>query len=806
MPLFPGEQEYKVVKERQTSALPGFTTLTAAEKQEQSRYERKRRQKEIILASLLFVVMLILVYIQLEYFGSSSLIFLVMFNFNLLLLVTVLFIVLRNGLKLVLERKRRVIGSRLRTRLVLAISTMTLLPCLVMFLVTAQFVKLSVDFWFKNQVETTIETALNVARQNYDQSGKRLKSYAEQIITAMQAEDSVENYSQLFAQRRQEYNLALVGQLSAELHESHWQSSSSIGNSWQQIKEETDWQQIAPKKFSFYLGNGVVSDFVFGIHTLPPRVVSTPPAHAESMADNFPGEHPGEPTGDLSGNTSGNTSGGQPDERLGSGQTGSVLAGGYLVVGESMGRNFKSNLEIISKGADEYRQLRNLKSPLKGMLYITLMVLTLLIVLGTIWFSFRITREITSPIMALVDATGKVAKGDTNIKLEDTSSDELGILITAFNRMAEEIGTNRRELTDTNSLLAQQNLVLDQQRRYVETVIENIAAGVISLDANGFVTTVNKAACEILKMDAKELLGKSLVSLMPQESRQQIRDIAGKLFKNPNTVSQMHYTLAIGEEEHRLLVHAVGLAAVGGPLQGTVAVFEDITEMEKMQRMAAWREVARRIAHEIKNPLTPIKLSAQRIEKKFATEITDPAFTQSTQLIVRQVEQLQAMVQEFSAFAKLPEITPRRGRLEPILTDAVQMFRDSHTNISWHIQIEDGLPELEIDSLAMQRVFMNILTNAAEALEKQVNASVNIRAVYNKKLRQIRVDVEDNGPDLLSNEERARLFEPYFSRKKGGTGLGLAIVKSIVAEHRGYVRASRLEDGGTTVIVELPVI
>jgi two-component system nitrogen regulation sensor histidine kinase NtrY len=455
-------------------------------------------------------------------------------------------------------------------------------------------------------------------------------------------------------------------------------------------------------------------------------------------------------------------------------------------------------------GADEYRQLRNLKSPLKGMLFISLTVLTALITLATILFAFRVAREMTSPIMALVDATRRVAKGDVEVRLEDSSSDELSVLVQAFNRMTAEIGENRRELTETNDLLAQKNLVLDQQRRYVETVLDNIAAGVISFGANWLILTVNKAACNIMGRSAEELLGQNILELLPPADLDMLKDTARKISRRPRVPAQFHYTLTQNSRERLLLVNAVGLFAADGVLHGAVVVFEDITEMEKMQRMAAWREVARRIAHEIKNPLTPIKLSAQRLEKKFASGVDDPVFKQSTQLIIRQVEQLLSMVQEFSSFAKLPEIKPKSGRLEPILEDVVNMFRHSHARIKWNLVLSLGLPEQDIDSAAMQRVFLNILTNAAEALKGLPRGEVQIRAGYNASSRLVQVEVEDNGPDVLTEDERDRMFEPYFSRKKGGSGLGLTIVRSIVAEHRGYVRAAKSDRGGTILTVELP--
>ncbi|MFN2268802.1 MAG: PAS domain-containing sensor histidine kinase, partial [Desulfonatronovibrio sp.] len=238
---------------------------------------------------------------------------------------------------------------------------------------------------------------------------------------------------------------------------------------------------------------------------------------------------------------------------------------------------------------------------------------------------------------------------------------------------------------------------------------------------------------------------------------------------------------------------------------GIVAVFEDITELEKMQRLAAWREVAKRIAHEIKNPLTPIKLSAQRLEKKFGKEIQDQSFAQSTQLIIRQVENLQQMVREFSAFAKLPEIKIKLDQLDSLLEEIVSVFRQSHRNIVWELNFISKMPEFNFDRSALKRVFMNLFLNAAEALSATSKAQVKVSVDYDQQLKRIFVQVADNGPGL-SSEERARMFEPYYSSKKEGTGLGLAIVKSIVSDHGGYVRVKSNKPSGTIFVVELPVL
>jgi two-component system nitrogen regulation sensor histidine kinase NtrY len=280
--------------------------------------------------------------------------------------------------------------------------------------------------------------------------------------------------------------------------------------------------------------------------------------------------------------------------------------------------------------------------------------------------------------------------------------------------------------------------------------------------------------------------------------------VLAQLEKSPGQQWQQQVNVGLGSREAKFLVNVVGLRTPEGRDAGLVAVFEDITELEKMQRVAAWREVARRIAHEIKNPLTPIKLSAQRLERRFAGEVEDPVFTESTRLIVRQVENMQQMVQEFSAFAKMPEVVLKPDDLPSLVSEVVDLFRHSHASIDWELSLHGEFPQVRFDREGVRRVLINILTNAAEAMGEVRDSRVEVDCSYDSILKLAVVEVRDNGPGL-SDEDRTRLFEPYFSRKKGGTGLGLTIARSIVSDHHGYLRVRPNHPRGTIFVVELPL-
>ncbi|WP_462327741.1 sensor histidine kinase [Desulfobaculum sp.] len=717
--------------------------------------ERKRRQRELLMACGALLVVLMLTWVELKYFGEvNSFIFLGLFNLNVILLFTVVFVVLRNVIKLALERRRNVLGSKLRTRLVISFVALSIVPTFLMFALGAKFVQTSVDFWFKTQVEDSLEQALEVGQAFYASSQERLERRStyilEQILQRRFAWGG-KSMDALLREKRKEYDLSLIGVITPDQKEQNWHTGPEWKGVWEEVRDNVNWESLRERpEFWSTIRAGSGADMVLGI--LP----------------------------------------------VDDGKT------GYLVLGESIGHGLLYKLDKIVNGISEYKQIRTMKHQWKLALYVLLAVVTMLIVMGAIWFGMRLAKELSAPVQALAHGTQRIARGDLSVRLEDTSSDELGFLVQSFNEMAKDLQLSRSELTEANERLNQQNQELEQRGRYIEAVLDNITAGVISLDPKGRVSTVNKAAETMLGLDGGAIAGSRPLDLLQGHYADLITEVFEQLGASPGSQWQRQIDLTLGTRDLKLLVNVVTLEDSEGNDSGIVAVFEDITELEKMQRVAAWREVARRIAHEIKNPLTPIKLSAQRMERKFAEQVEDPVFTQSTQLIVNQVEHLQQMVQEFSSFAKLPEVDLKWGYLAPLIEEVVAMFRNSHSSVHWNLHFEGQIPRIKLDSEGMRRVLINVLTNAADALHGETDPTVDIVVTCDKMLGWVRMEIRDNGAGL-TQEERSRLFEPYFSRKKGGTGLGLTIVKSIVSDHHGYVRAVPHEPKGTTIVVELPV-
>ena len=729
-----------------------FFQISDAEKK-----ERRKRRIEIRMAIALAVFVVICTWLQLSFYELDSWLFIVLFNINSLLMLVILFLVARNVVKLIIERRRKVFGARIRSRMVLIFVMLTLIPTLLLFLAANRVIGTSVDYWFTSQTENALQAALDVGHSFYANAADRLHQRSEILIADARKQGlswKDPAGQRLLDDTQKNFDFSMVA-LTNEGGETLCRfGPAAFVPLWDAIRTRVNWQHAAEQGFNSLLWTDRRGDYVIGVTAI----------------------HRGKD--------------------------------GFLVTADSIGQGLMAKLNGISRGFEEYARLKQFKKPLKVSLQLILGVLAMLTLFGSIWYGFRLSKEITAPLLALAEGTNRIARGDLNFRLEDKGADELAQLVESFNMMAEELSDNRESLTRANALLARQNATMDDRRRYIEAVLDNITTGVVTLNASGRVLTINKAACAAFRTSLNALYDRTPAEFLPPDYVPAFNDMLRALGDNPERHWQRQVDFVMAGRIWKLVINAVALSGKDG-IQSYIVVIEDITELEKMQRMAAWREVARRIAHEIKNPLTPIKLSAQRLARKFGPGVQDPVFTQCTELIVKQTERLQEMVQEFSAFAKLPEINLKPGRLEPIIDELVTLFRTSHGHIAWVASLDPNLPPLLMDPEALHRALLNLMTNAAEAIDGLGDVKddsrpkeVRISARYDAARKTVRIQIADTGPGLTP-EEHAHLFEPYFSRKKGGTGLGLAIVKSIVADHRGSIRVASSAEG-TAMIVELP--
>ncbi|MFH1091741.1 MAG: ATP-binding protein, partial [Pseudomonadota bacterium] len=479
-----------------------------------------------------------------------------------------------------------------------------------------------------------------------------------------------------------------------------------------------------------------------------------------------------------------------------------VLAA-YLVVGCQATAPIKAHIEKVRAGLESYRQLKKLQDPIKITHYIALTIVALLSVFISTWIAFHLAKGITGPIMELAEGTDKIAKGDYDFTIEVKSTGEIGTLVGSFNRMTRDLKAGKTELTQKNIALQKSNTELDQRRRYMETILQNVAAGVISADAQGLITIINHSAEEILKVKSQDVLSRPFTEILAPEYRDVLEEMIRSANSSPRGYAERHVRLKINGQGMNLKIHLSRLKDQNERELGLVIVVDDLTELEKAQRMTAWREVARRIAHEIKNPLTPIQLSAQRLRRKYAGDFGEDGqlFDECTLMIIRQVEELKRLVGEFSNFARLPEVNPTPNDLAEIVSETLMLYQEAHKEVEFVFERDPELPVFNLDREQIKRALINLLDNAVAAVDGHGRIEINL--VYNKLLKMARLEVADNGAGI-DPADRARLFEPYFSTKKHGTGLGLAIVSTIVAGHNGYIRVQDNQPHGTRFIIELP--
>ncbi|HKK01971.1 MAG TPA: ATP-binding protein, partial [Desulfuromonadales bacterium] len=477
---------------------------------------------------------------------------------------------------------------------------------------------------------------------------------------------------------------------------------------------------------------------------------------------------------------------------------------GVVVVNYYVPYSLVNKMKEISTSFEQYKNTKLLKGKIQKGYVVVLLLIALVIIFLATWFGFHLARGITVPIQELAIATHSIANGNLDVQINVHSDDEIGTLVDAFNKMTADLRKGQQEIREANNELQASNLELDQRRRYMEIVLRNVTAGVISLDKQGTITTINKSAELLLKIKTGKVLGKSFREVLGSEHLPMVKDFLRELMSSGKDSIRKQITVSLQEGKVTLLVNVTTLRDENNEFMGTVVVFDDLTHLIKAQRMAAWREVARRIAHEIKNPLTPIQLSAQRLRRRYLSQFTegDTVFDECTNMIIRQVDELKNLVNEFSSFARMPASHPTPNNLNDILGEALVLYQEGHKEISFDFNPDPQIPIFSLDRDQIKRVVINLLDNSVGAISE--DGHVEIESSYNPSLQMVSFSVTDNGCGIPA-EDKPRLFEPYFSTKKSGTGLGLAIVSTIIADHNGYIRVKDASPHGTRFIVELPV-
>ena len=691
---------------------------------------------------------------------SGNVLVFALININVLLLLLMVFLVLRNLVELIFERRRRFLGTRLRTKLVISFVSLSLIPTGLLFFIALQFVSSSMDYWFNSNVEESLEESLTIAKDIYQDARQQLVRHGGLVAARLPATELAPARGQALA--------VTLGEALA-------------GLDLDGLELISDQHTVISRVFSKALAGVQVPDF-------PAELLRRGLAGEQGLHVIQP-VAPGELVRSLTPIT----------VRAENGDSlHLVLAVSRVIPSERLAR-----MTRISKGLEGYRQLMLLKVPIKTSLLVMLLIVTLLIVFCAIWFGFYVAKGLTGPIRALADATRRVAEGELNFVLEKGSGDEMGTLVDSFNRMTRDLLTSQEQLKEANLALRESSQEQETRRRYMEIILQNVAAGVIALDQNGRIATINRFAENLLRIDPRSIVDRDYRAVLRAGQLQVMEKFVAELKQSVKPSIQRHLRLRIGDESFSLRLNLTRLEDDQDKPVGMVLVFDNLTELEKAQRMAAWREVARRIAHEVKNPLTPIQLSAQRLRKKYLGQLAagDEVFDQCTRTIISQVDELKRLVSEFSNFARMPAVQKEKNRLAAMVEEAIALYRQAHKHIDFRLTVVDEVPPFYFDAKQMKRVLINLVDNAVAVLPGGGVIEVLLR--FDAPQRLVFFEVLDNGPGVR-DEDKLRLFEPYFSTKKTGTGLGLAIASTVVADHGGYIRVKDNPPHGARFIVELP--
>jgi len=748
--------------------------------------ESRKRKREWIAIGLLIALFIALFIAEFKLSSLSStlpfvnsIFFFGLLNVNIVILIALTWLVFRNIGKVFIERRRKVLGARLKTKLVIAFLAFSIIPTLALFAISATYINSSFDKWFSLKIQNTLQASLEITRVYYRNADQTAMHFSEHIGRGV-------------GRRLAPIKMAGSG---------FFRKSPTWLGDYLAAQREL----LALDAVEFYADS------------MDERVIAQRPGAAD-LPDHYPRisidlldkAFAGEKVSTI--------------HHVGSGDLIRCLSpvyakeggpvDGVIVVNSYIPVSLVNKVDEIASVFDDYKDVNPLKYPMKTTYLVILIMITLVIIFVAIWIGLYMARELTIPVERLVYGAQQVGRGNLDMEIEVYGEDELSVLVDSFNKMTRDLKDNRGQLTQASA-------DLEKRRQQLEAVLTNVGTGVIVVDRNAEITTFNRAVSQLLAIKAEDALGRRYNEILKSKDVE-IGPLIEVIKRAMDPVPGGYDTPEVAQWSMRGGDQAKALAAVASSLRegpnaepwGVVVVIDDMTLLIKGQREMAWREVARRIAHEIKNPLTPIKLSAQRLQRRLGDlRGQDGALLQEcTETIIRHTDELKEMVNEFSNFARFPEATPAPHDLNLAVREVTSLYEQAHPDIRIESSLETKLPIFEFDRDLIKRVVINLLDNAVAALEGMRHKggsarapTVRIETHFNSQLKMAALIVKDNGPGM-DEETKARVFEPYFSTKKEGTGLGLAIAKRIVNDHDGFIRVVSAPGEGTQFLIELPTM
>jgi two-component system nitrogen regulation sensor histidine kinase NtrY len=672
-----------------------------------------------------------------------------------LLFVALTFVLFRNLLKLFAERRLGVLGSKFRTRLVVAGLLLSFLPVIVMFWFAYGLMNRTIVLWFSRPVQEVREDTRAMA--------SLLATYAQQNAVAEAA--SIAGSPDV----QHAFATCNFGLLQNEFmrHEATLQGGFTIallgGSEKASFREPAPWSTLRSKAAPEQLSGPSPSPFMWG----------------------------------------------DTEYILG---TSAVGDDGLILVAMPLPAKFSDAVKQLESSQNRYFDLYRQRRLLRRTYMSLLLLLTVLVLFSTTWLALFLSKLVTRPVAALAEATQEISRGRLDYRVEVNAADEIGDLVRSFNRMAEELESSRHQIDASSRELSVANTTLEQRRRHIETILESIPTGVLSLDANRRITHANQALLRMFDPGApagqgsSQMIGAELRDVFPEDVENDLIVLLRRADRMGITTSQLEITVPRTKLNAALTVATLQHE---DERLGYVLIFEDLSDLLKAQKQAAWREVARRIAHEIKNPLTPIALSADRIRRHLERGTPPDAASseiirQCAETIAASVETVRTLVDEFSTLARFPASRPQPANINRIVESALDMFEGRLDGIRLEKRLAPDLPDVMADGDAIRRAIANLVDNAAEAMEGTMVREIRVSTNLVTSRDAIEIVVADTG-NGVTQELKEKLFLPYFSTKKRGTGLGLSIVSRIVEDHRGSIRVEENSPVGAKFIVELPL-
>lgn len=706
-------------------------------------------------------------------FSREAILLAVFSALNFIIILALALVLLRNLVKLYFERKSKRLGSRFKSKLVFTFIALSFIPVILLSFLAYGLINKSVERWFSAPAYEILENAGEIAKDYYDSAVQKQLNFSRRIAKSLADE-------QLLAP-------------SPRLREI--------------VEDEKEWYRIS--KIEIYAQN---SRRVYSTdHSAKPVQESG----TKDILDNcYAGqEHSSVPRTSL---------GDMVRCGIPIFDPGTLRILGVVVTETRIPLSLTAKAYHVKSAFEKYQQLKSQRKIIRTHYVIVLILTTSIILFSFAWFAIYIARKITMPIQALAEGAEQVAKGDLNYRIDCQANDELEMLIHSFNQMTAELRENRRRIEEANLVLRNTNLELEEKRRYIETVLHSISTGVISVNKEETITMVNRAALQMLQLAERPVVGWSLGDVCTKPLYEEIKRL---MRRRRLAASGKELGLDLDGKTIHVALTLTPITDLNRKRIGYVIVLDDLTELIRAEKAAAWQEVARRLAHEIKNPLTPIQLSAERIQKRFQNlkgslfenESFSPTYAKQLEeygltleecvkTVVEEGTLLKHLVNEFSQFARLPKINLVPCDLHELIENALGLYDGRLNDIQIIKSFDATIPQIiKLDPEQMKRVFVNLIDNAIEAMESiETEKMLRIETLLNTEENVVRIEIADSGHGI-TNVNPEDLFLPYFSTKKRGTGLGLAIVQQIVADHRGFVRAEDNKPRGAKIVIEIPI-